>query len=111
MKQLITVSIAIFLIALSCKKESAPANTVMDGDGNVYSYITLCGKTWMTTNLKTTRYKDGDPITFGGSGFNWLSTTGAYTFPNEEVNKKDTFGLLYNSAAVNDSRGICPAGW
>jgi uncharacterized protein (TIGR02145 family) len=91
---------------------SASANTVTDTEGNVYSYVTICGKNWMAESLKTTKYRNGDAITNGTSGFNWsTSTTGAYVYPNGEINKVDSFGLLYNIYAVNDGRGVCPSGW
>jgi uncharacterized protein (TIGR02145 family) len=92
---------------------AASANTVTDIDGNVYPYITLCGgKSWLAANLKVTRYTNGDAIVNGLTGFDWQnSTAGAYTFPNGEVNRKDSFGLYYNGAAMIDTRGICPTGW
>jgi uncharacterized protein (TIGR02145 family) len=92
---------------------AASANTVTDIDGNVYPYVTLCdGKSWMATNLKTTKFKNGDLITNGLSGFTWANTTTpAYTFPNGDVTKKDSLGLLYNEYVVANSKGICPAGW
>jgi uncharacterized protein (TIGR02145 family) len=94
---------------------AASANTVTDIDGNVYPYITLCGgKSWMATNLKVTKYRNGDPITNGLTGFDWTAyphASGAYSFPNGITSTKDTFGLLYNILAVNDSRGVCPIGW
>jgi uncharacterized protein (TIGR02145 family) len=91
---------------------AASANTVTDIDGNVYTYVTLCDKDWTTSNLKTTKYNNGDAITNGLTGFNWdLATTGAYSFPNGEETRKDTFGLLYNLHVINDTRGVCPTGW
>jgi uncharacterized protein (TIGR02145 family) len=93
---------------------AASANTMTDVDGNVYPYVTIGTQDWMATNLKVTKYKNGDPITNGFSteNFNWgLTNQGAYTFPNGDAKIKDTFGLFYNVYAVIDSRGICPTGW
>jgi uncharacterized protein (TIGR02145 family) len=91
---------------------SASANTVTDLEGHIYQYVTLCGKSWMAESLRSTKYRNGDPIVNGSTGFDWAnSTTGAYVYPNGEVNKVDSFGLLYNVFAVNDARGICPTGW
>lgn len=93
---------------------AASANTVTDVEGNVYTYVSVCGKNWMATNLKTTKYKNGDPITNGyaTTNFNWATTTtGAYTFPGGMPAEKDTLGLLYNIYTINDARGVCPTGW
>ena len=97
------------------KFNAASANTVTDVDGNVYPYIDVCGQKWTTKNLKTTKYKNGDPISDGTvQGYNWTSPTGSYTFPNYATDGKsndDVYGKLYNLNAIRDNRGVCPAGW
>ena len=92
---------------------SASANTVTDIDGNVYPYVSVCGKDWFAANLKTTKYKNGDVITDGSaSNYNWVtSTSGAYTYPNGQQSNNAQYGKLYNIEAVRDSRGVCPTGW
>jgi uncharacterized protein (TIGR02145 family) len=92
---------------------AASANTVTDVDGNVYSYVTICGgKSWMATNLRTTKYKNGDAVTNGTTGgFDWTSAVGAYGYPNGNISNEPTYGKLYNNYAISDSRGICPTGW
>ena len=73
-------------------------NTVTDIDGNVYHTVTIGTQTWMVENLKTTRYRNGDPITE-----QW-----AY---NNDANNAAKYGRLYTWYAATDSRGIAPAGW
>ena len=92
---------------------AASANTISDIEGNVYPYVNVCGKQWMATNLKVTKYKNGDPITDGSAAsFNWTTATnGTYAYPNNEIAKKDAYGLYYNGLAMADTRGVCPAGW
>jgi uncharacterized protein (TIGR02145 family) len=92
---------------------ASSANTVTDIDGNVYPYVSVCGKDWLAANLKTTKYKNGDPITDGsGTSFNWLSyTNGAYAYPDNQQTNNAQYGKLYNLEAVRDSRGVCPTGW
>jgi uncharacterized protein (TIGR02145 family) len=92
---------------------AAPANTVTDIDGNVYPYVSICGKDWMAANLKTTKYKNGDPISDGSiANYNWVTNTnGAYTYPNGDIANNNTYGKLYNVESMKDSRGVCPAGW
>jgi uncharacterized protein (TIGR02145 family) len=91
---------------------AASANTVSDVEGNVYPYVTVGSQSWMATNLKVTKFKNGDAITNGLSGYNWATQpTPAYSFPNGLINKKDTLGLLYSIAVIRDGRGVCPSGW
>lgn len=92
---------------------TTPAYTVSDVDGNVYGVIELCGQFWLTSNLKTTKYTNGDPLTDGSvTNFDWLNNTeGAFTYPNGEPTNNDHFGKLYNFEAIRDSRGVCPTGW
>lgn len=86
--------------------------TVTDIDGNIYPTVTIGSQTWMTMNLRVTRYQNGDTILNGSSGYDWVdSTTGAYTFPNGDSINNEAFGKLYNTYAINDLRNIAPQGW
>ena len=66
----------------------------------------------MKKNLAVSKYRNGDPITTGLSDAIWgSSTSGAYAIYNNDAANNTTYGKLYNWYAVNDSRGLCPAGW
>jgi uncharacterized protein (TIGR02145 family) len=85
--------------------------TMTDVDGNVYKTITIGTQTWMAENLKTTRYRNGEPIPNVTATWAGL-TTGAYCwFNNDATTYKATYGALYNWYAVADSRNIAPTGW
>ena len=89
--------------------------TMTDIEGNVYRTITIGTQTWMAENLRTTRYRNGDPIP-NGATTNWPlsdNTPGGYCSYNNTSNPDTivTFGLLYNGYAVLDSRGLAPDGW
>jgi uncharacterized protein (TIGR02145 family) len=87
--------------------------TVTDIDGNVYKTIKIGYQTWMAENLKTTKYRNGDPISYLTDNTKWSnSTTGAYCwYNNDESLYKEAYGALYNWYALNDSRNIAPTGW
>ena len=91
-----------------CEEFSA----VTDIDGNVYETVKIGDQWWMAENLKVTQYRNGDPIPNVTDNSQWANlTTGAWcAFNNDPVNA-DTYGLLYNWYAVNDSRTIAPEGW
>lgn len=91
---------------------TAAPNTVVDIDGNVYHTVTIGTQVWMVENLRVTKYRNGDPITNVTSNTLWTGlNSGAYCWYNNDVANKGTYGALYNWYAVNDSRGIAPAGW
>lgn len=85
---------------------------VTDADGNVYTLVTIGSQVWMAQNLKTTRFRNGDPIPRISQDSEWQKTgEGAFCFYNNERKSGKTYGNLYNWHAVSDSRGICPPGW
>ncbi len=86
--------------------------TMTDQDGNEYKTITIGTQTWMAENLRTTKYRNGDPIPTGVYGTTWGNLTiGAYCNYNNYAAGVITYGRLYNWRAVVDSRNIAPAGW
>jgi uncharacterized protein (TIGR02145 family) len=100
------------VLTSSCKKKSdddsgaTQAVTVTDIDGNVYKTVKIGSQVWMAENLKTTRYRNGDPIPNVADNTEWQNlTTGAYSTYNLN------YGRLFNWYAVSDGRHISPAGW
>lgn len=91
-------------------------NAVADIDGNSYDAVRIGEQVWMASNLRTTRYANGDAIPEGQT----TSSTEPYRYtPSTNVAE---YGYLYNWAAVmqgassstaNPSgvQGICPNGW
>ena len=93
------------------------SGTVTDIEGNVYRTVAIGEQVWMAENLRTTKYRNGDPIAFVSTSDNsyssvWCNlTTGAYCIYYDNVDYYNTYGSLYNWWAVNDSRDIAPIGW
>jgi len=118
MKNLFFIALVLSVTIFSCKKddkeivENEPATTVTDIDGNVYHTIVIGTQTWMVENLKTTKYRNGDPITHITDGSVWnVTTTEAYCDYDNNTANVSTYGRLYNWYAVSDNRKIAPAGW
>jgi len=90
-----------------------PSNLLIDIDGNNYKIVTIGTQVWMAENLKTVYYNNGDPIPFIVDNNLWTNaTTGGYSwYNNDEVTYKTTYGALYHSSTVLDSRNVCPVGW
>ena len=92
--------------------------TLTDRDNNIYNTVELGEQCWMRENLRTTKYADGVSIPQGVGG----SSIAAWSYPHFDASNMNTYGLLYNYAAVmrnesvtNDNpsgvQGICPTGW
>jgi uncharacterized protein (TIGR02145 family) len=67
---------------------------------------------WMKENLDVTTYRNGDVIPQVTSNAEWAGlTTGAWCYYNNDPANGAIYGKLYNWYAVNDPRGLAPAGW
>jgi uncharacterized protein (TIGR02145 family) len=83
-----------------------------DADGNNYSVVQIGSQVWMAENLKTTKYRNGDPIPNVTDNTKWSNiSTGAYCDYNNTPGNSAIYGKLYNWYAVDDSRNIAPTGW
>jgi len=83
-----------------------------DADNNNYPTVTIGNQIWMTENLRTTKYRNGDPINEVASGSSWATlNTGAWCSYNNSSTILTNYGRLYNFYAVADSRKLCPTGW
>jgi uncharacterized protein (TIGR02145 family) len=105
-------------------KTGAPAEPVVDIDGNVYQTIRIGNRVWTKTNLRTTRYNDGGPIRFiadpwdGNGEFLSLYKIGAAMFRDNAMtyaakkNKKESAEpwFEYNWHVVKSGK-LAPAGW
>ena len=112
MKLKITIMLIVLATLISCSPTETDDKAVTDIDGNEYKTVKIGDQVWMVENLKVTRYRNGDPIpnvTDNSEGANL--TTGARCAYNNDNNNVATYGLLYNWHAVNDARGLAPAGW
>lgn len=104
------------LFFTSCKKDNKTENiTLQDIDGNIYKTVTIGTQVWMAENLKVTRYRNGDSISFyNGYEYGWPAISNQKGACCDYLNLPENsliYGKLYNWNAVNDSRNIAPVGW
>lgn len=101
----------------SCKKDIVTpficgTSIVNDASGNTYQTLEIGTQCWLKSNLKTTKYNNGDLIPSRlGLGTWQSSTSGAFEVYDLFTRNDSVFGKLYNQYAVTESRGICPTGW
>jgi uncharacterized protein (TIGR02145 family) len=98
------------VVGLSCKKSTTNTNTVKDMDGNVYKTVKIGNQTWMAENLRTTKYRNGDPIPLITDAGAW-SNLGSGAYHGPFFADKLEYGNFYNWFAVSDPRNIAPEGW
>jgi uncharacterized protein (TIGR02145 family) len=90
----------------------AGMGTVTDVDGNTYRTVLIGSQWWMAENLRVTHYRNGELIPNWTDSNTWLTLTfGARCYYDNNSSYASTYGILYNGYAVNDARGIAPAGW
>lgn len=84
---------------------------ITDLDGNIYKTITIGTQVWMAENLKTTKYRNGNPIPNITNTNQWKNLrTGAYCDYVNYSQFSNTYGHLYNWYAI-ESGNLCPTGW
>lgn len=106
------------LVLVGCKKkepvETTEPTTVTDIDGNVYKIVKIGTQYWMSENLKTTCFRNGDsvPTTYPSNLQTPYTTTAKYQWTTGLDNKYlAEYGRVYTQGAVEDARGLAPIGW
>ena len=85
---------------------------VKDYDGSVYKTLKIGSKVWMAENLRSTHYRNGEPIPDIKDSKQWnILTSGAFCELNNNQDYTKAFGLLYNWYTIADIRNVCPGGW
>lgn len=117
---ILLIALAQLMLLNSCKKDPQASEIVKDVEGSSYGIIRIGNQVWMTENLRVGSYRDGSGIlTRLYSDFEWASAGPACAIYHPSlIDGLDTesdvvkaYGMLYNWAAVTDSRGLCPDGY
>lgn len=106
MNNIISIIILLFFVKLNGQNVGSG---VTDIDGNYYNTVIIGDQEWMSENLKTTKYCNGDqlPINNNLPDGQWGNlTVGAWNYSPYPNNEK-----LYNWYAAADQRNICPCNW
>jgi len=86
--------------------------SMTDQEGNEYKTIVIGTQEWMAENLNTSIYRNGDAIATNLDIIAWEATSsGAWSYYNNDENNTCPYGKLYNWYTCVDARGLCPAGW
>jgi uncharacterized protein (TIGR02145 family) len=92
--------------------EPPEEGTVVDIEGNVYQTVQIGSQVWMSENLRTGFYSNGQPIPNVTNDSLWNTLqSGAWAHWGNDENYENPYGKLYNWYAASDYRGLCPEGW
>jgi len=78
-----------------------------------YGIVRIGNQLWMSENLRTTAYNNGDLILSGHGLGNYSNQSEPkyYFYYNDSLPNQDNYGLLYTWYVATDFRGICPVGY
>lgn len=82
---------------------------VKDVDGNTYKIIKIKDQLWFESNLKTTRYTNGNKILNAKKASKWVNHDSLPQYMQQKL--KNDKAIYYNWYVINDKRGVCPSGW
>lgn len=114
-----TIYILILLFLTTCKDETNETTQliieagegVSDEDGNFYPSVIIGDQEWLAQNLRTTKLNDGTNIQQVTNLATYVSLSSpVYTWYNNDIANKETYGGLYNWYTVNTGK-CCPDGW
>ncbi len=82
---------------------------------NVSNIVQIGNQFWCTHNLNVASFQNGDPILEAKTDEEWARAgkahKPAWCYYENDPSNGAKYGKLYNSWAVNDSRGLIPAGY
>ncbi len=85
---------------------------VSDGDGNTYETVIIGEQQWITQNLRSTKFSNGEDIIKIKDSLEWIEAKSpAFCSAKLGTLEDSISGKIYNKLAVVDSRNICPLGW
>ncbi len=99
------------LVKLKPPVKVVPVIPVVDNKGPIKG-VAIGSQVWTSTNLNVSTYRNGDVIPQVQDRDAWAElTTGAWCYYENNPANGTKYGKLYNWYAVNDARGLAPAGW
>jgi uncharacterized protein (TIGR02145 family) len=110
-----TFCFSIFTLLLSIASFSVSAQGVKENSDKDFRTTTIGDQQWMAENLDVGTFRNGDPIPEVRTAEQWEAAyrgeKAAWCYYGNNPTNGKRFGRLYNWYAVNDPRGLAPAGW
>ena len=102
------------------RKENTGINDMLNNnsgrdDFTDFKDVKIGKQTWMSKNLNSVRFNNGDLISQAKTPEEWREFNKekrpAWCYVNFNPATSESMGKIYNWYAVNDSRGLAPKGW
>ena len=110
-----TISYLLSVFCIFSLSACDAGDSIHDKDGNSYETTVVDGQTWLTKNLSTTTFRNGDLIQQATNNDEWIQSikNKKPCWCYYEFNEANgvTYGKIYNYYAVVDSRGLAPEGF
>ena len=90
-------------------------NTESNENDSDFKTVKIGNQEWMAENLNLSNFRNGDPIPEAKTNEDWLkgfeNSEPAWCYYDYDPENGEKYGKLYNWYAVNDPKGLAPAGW
>ena len=90
-------------------------NPVVATPSGPYKTVTIGTQVWLKENLNVSTFRNGDPIPEAKTAEEWQAAGDAkqpaWCYYDNDPKNGAKYGKLYNWYAVNDPRGLAPAGY
>jgi uncharacterized protein (TIGR02145 family) len=105
----------VILFVLSALPSTQGQTQTVKQKGEVIRQVKIGTQIWMDKNLNVKSFRNGDAIPEARSAEEWRKAareeTPAWCYYQNDSITGEKYGIMYNWYAVNDSRGLAPAGW
>lgn len=107
--------VGLIVSILSLAQQKKKGNYAFDLERNKYSYILIGNTYWITSNLRTSSFSNGDEILEVSTTEQWITACSnnipAYCYYDFNSANAEKYGALYNFSAISDPRGLSPKGF
>ncbi|MBM3245520.1 MAG: hypothetical protein FJZ15_07010 [Candidatus Omnitrophica bacterium] len=114
-KMIVTCAISFLLAGFLTTTLFAQGSDVVESTADEFKTVTIGTQQWMAENLNIGTFRNGESIPEAKTKTEWEAAykneAAAWCYYNNDSANGEKFGRLYNWYAVNDSRGLAPAGW
>lgn len=107
--------VSVLIVTLSATNLFAQERRMTSPEANEYKTVTIGLQQWMSENLNVGTFRNGELIPEAKTKEEWEAAykneSAAWCYYNNDPKNGEKYGKLYNWYAVNDPRGLAPAGW
>jgi uncharacterized protein (TIGR02145 family) len=95
------------------KNSSVQAAAYGSGVTDVVAFksVKIGNQIWMSENLNVSHFRNGDPIPEAKTNEEWVKSSPAWCYYENDPKNEVKYGKLYNWYAIMDPRGLAPDGW